>query len=120
MPEPTGNIQETLVASASRTASGESAAFQNRHGSKAIFVLDVSAASGTTPTLDVDVVGVDHEGNEYTLKSFTQAIAVTNEAIYFGLSGDTVLLFLNLKVKWTLGGTSPNFTFSVSRVDIVD
>jgi len=80
------------------------------HGT-AVFYLNVTAASGTNATLDVTVYEVAPDGKEYSLVTFTQATAVTSERK--AVSGPLGYL---IKVKYTIGGTTPSFTFAVSMV----
>jgi hypothetical protein len=72
-------------------------------------VLQVSAASGTTPTLDVKI---QHSSNGTVwadLITFTQQNAVNGE--YATVAG-TVNRYL--RALWTLGGTTPSFNFNVA------
>jgi len=76
------------------------------------FFLDVTAASGTTPTLDVVIETYDPKTNKwYTIITFTQATAVTNE-----MKEKTANLGKRIAIKYTIGGTSPSFTFKVSAM----
>lgn len=73
------------------------------------FYLDVTAASGTSPTLDVDIQEYDEASDKwFTAASFTQATAVTNERITSVINGARV------RALMTIGGTSPSFTFTLS------
>src|ERR1044072_2726207 len=84
----------TAVASAARTTSSNSGVLSGfGNWSKFRAQLNVSAASGTTPTLDVAVEGL--------LDDDVQALDVT------GLFTD------QMRVRWTIGGTTPSFTFDV-------
>jgi len=70
--------------------------------------LDVTAASGTTPTLDV-AVQTSHDGATWTtVASFARATGVGSERKRF--SG----LDRYVRAVATLGGTTPSFTFSVT------
>jgi hypothetical protein len=69
--------------------------------------LDVFAASGTLPTLDV-VVQHSPDGTTWAdLAAFAQKTGVANEWKVFGPCHRFV------RPKWTIGGTSPAFQFSV-------
>lgn len=74
----------------------------------AALYLNVTAASGTTPTLTVTVEDSPDGQTWYTLATFTQATGVTSEAKRvldpFGRY---------LRVSYTVGGTAPSFTFDV-------
>lgn len=97
------------VSSAARVASGngtsvETGSFTEIRG----LVLDVTAASGTNPTLDVRVETSDDNTTWRTISSFAQATTVTNEHKEFGPLGRYV------RIAWTIAGTAtPSFTFSV-------
>ncbi len=74
--------------------------------------LGVTAASGTTPTLDVVVsTASDSTGSNTraaTGSPFAQKAVVSTERKSFtGLDQ-------YYRVAWTVGGASPSFTFSVS------
>jgi hypothetical protein len=100
----------TAVASAARTTSGNQTFGTQDSGKKALRVqLDVTAASGTTPTLDVVIEDTLDGTNWNTIGSaFTQKTTTGRQVI------DIQGLFTGqLRVRWTIGGTTPSFTFSV-------
>lgn len=101
--------QIIMAASAARTATGVSDIFYVPQGI-AVAYLDVTASSGTSETLDVTIVEVDPSNatDVYTIITFTQATGVTNQR-------KTVnpLLGNLIQAKWTHGGTTPSFTFSL-------
>lgn len=71
--------------------------------------LEVTAASGTAPTLDVVIQhSMDGGTNWYDLQAFTQATGRGNE-----LKTITAKFGDQLRVRSTLGGTTPLFTYSV-------
>lgn len=103
-------ITETLVAAAARTASGDSGKLTGWGAAKTIRAqLDVSAASGTTPTLDVVLEDTLDGTNWNTIGTFAQKTAAGREVINI-----TTPFSDRLRVKWTVGGTTPSFTFSVT------
>lgn len=79
---------------------------------EATFFLNVTAASGTSPTLDVVVESKDPSGDVWDdLAVFTQATAVSHQKENVAANlGDRVSL------KYTLGGTDPSFTFTVYAI----
>lgn len=97
------------------TANGNSADFDVSDLHELAVVVDVTAATGTTPTLDIYVESKDANGVYYTLWHPAQIVAAglvstsigdglaTNQAI-----GDTV------RVRWAVTGTTPSFTTSIS------
>lgn len=108
------NTEGTILSSAARTASGNSEDIKLEGGSKLAVFLDVTAASGTSPTLDVVVKAKDPASGKYfTIGTFAQKTAVANEAIFIGGGSDSIFATKTFRVEYTLGGTTPNFTFSV-------
>lgn len=102
--------QKVIVASAARTTSGNSNPESSQFLRDLDLVLDISAASGTTPTLDVSVEQ-SHDGVTWfsvTGQAFAQATAVSTQHKRVTVHAPLV------RVKWTVGGTTPSFTFSVS------
>lgn len=92
-----------------------------------VFYLDVTAASGTTPTLDVDIEEFDPtSGKWFVVSSFSQATGVSNERILSpspanngapykgGLPGQ------QYRVAYAIGGTTPSFTFTVGFAGLTD
>lgn len=133
----------TLLASAARTATGDGAAVSNARLRRAIsllFVLDVTAQSGTTPTLDVEVQArldgvnytelVQFARNTGTVQtralnvkrgiSFTTELTLEADPAVAGTA--TVVNNLDwidtLRVTWAIAGTTPSFTFSVVAYSI--
>lgn len=115
--------EKTLVASATRTASGNGADLECYNLTAAHFFLNVSAASGTTPTLDVKIQGKDPvSGGYFDLVAFLQKTVVSTGRVVIGLGAvddantDNVAnapLPHVIRASWTIGGTTPSFTFSV-------
>jgi hypothetical protein len=107
-----GVLAETLVASAARTTTGNSGVLTGFGPVKTLrLALNVSAASGTTPTLDVVVEDTLDGTNFFTIGGFTQKSGVTAEAINITTPfGDSV------RIRWTIGGTTPSFTFDVRAI----
>ena len=127
----------TLLASAARTASGAGSDVTDTKHERAtalLIVLDVTAQSGTTPTLDV-VIQAKIGSNYVNLCRFSQYGAATGQKL-INVKRDvsfatepapaadpavsTGLLINNhdwldtLKVKYAIAGTTPSYTFSVT------
>lgn len=74
-----------------------------------IFQLVVTAASGTTPTLDVVIEDTIDGVNWFNIATFAQVTgAATQVQRYSGVKGPQV------RARATIGGTTPSFTFSVT------
>lgn len=112
-----GNRTETItpLASAARTASGNSGDIVVSKFREAVIFLDITAVSGTSPTLDMKVQRKDPLSGSYTdwddatAKVFSQKSATGSFAIY--LSDPLAQI---IRISFTIGGSSPSFTFSVS------
>lgn len=104
-----GYAEETIVASAARTASGDSGTVTGFGGASTLRCqLGVTAASGTSPTLDVVIEDTLDGTNWNTVATFSQKTAVSREVV------NVTAPFANrLRVRWTVGGTTPSFSFSV-------
>ena len=100
-----------LLASAARTATNNSSALAVPIGSKVYVLLNVSAASGTTPTLDCKLQWSHDNGTTWaeasSADSLAQKTAAGNEVKEFTAKGS------HLRVVSTIGGTTPSFTYSV-------
>lgn len=98
-----------LVASAARDATFTSDTYEMGELSTLRMNLDVTAASGTTPTLDV-VIQTSNDGstNWQALGTFAQKTAASSERNVFPGADRFV------RVVCTIGGTTPSFTFSLS------
>lgn len=107
---PAPGTTDEVVPSAARTASGNSGVLRGWGvASKLRVQLNVTAAGGTSPTLDVVVEDTLDGTNFNTIGTFTQRTAAGRQVI------DITGLFTDqLQVRWTVGGTSPSFTFTVN------
>lgn len=117
----------SLHANAAETATGTGAGvdLQNQPGydgattSDTGFVahLHVCAASGTTPTLDVEVEDSPDDMTYSTIgtagaATFAQATEPVCERLETSPGQETVERFV--RASWTIGGTTPSFTFVVA------
>jgi len=108
--------QATLHTSAAETATVTGADVDTEQLGSANFYLDVTAVTGTTPTLDVKIQEKDPvSGKYFDLVSFTQQTAISSERKSYGL-GAGELLGKVIRYVATIGGTTPSFTFSLSMV----
>lgn len=100
---------DAAVASGARTATGTGSAFSTQDADSIEATLTVTAASGTTPTLDVTLETSIDDGSTWdTVGAFSQKTAAGSDGHVFGPLGDLC------RWRWTIGGTSPSFTFSVA------
>ncbi|HPP12919.1 MAG TPA: hypothetical protein PKW42_09325 [bacterium] len=100
----------TFLPSAARNTSGQSGSFGLYDMDEILVFLNVSAVSGASSTLDVKVQTQGPDGVWYDLQSFTQKTAAGQEAKAITVFGET------LRIAYTIGGSSPSFTFSVTAV----
>src|SRR5690349_1742879 len=103
-------ITDITVPSAARNANGNSGPIDGWGSAKTLRAqLNVSAASGTTPTLNVLIEdSLDGGVTWNTVGTFAQKTAISREVINV-----TTPFAETLRVSWTVGGTTPNFTFDV-------
>lgn len=102
----------TVVASAARTTSSNSGGIRGRFGESLALLVDVSAVTGTSPTLDLSVEW-SHDGTTFaaaeSADSFAQITGTKTTVKRFDAKGPFY------RVVWATAGTSPSFTFSVSE-----
>jgi hypothetical protein len=97
------------VASARGPRPATSAAFNTDEADSLEATLTVSAASGTTPTLDVTLeTSIDGGTTWTTVAAFAQKTAAGSQGRVFGPLGD------QCRWKWTIAGTTPSFTFAIA------
>src|SRR5688572_8225414 len=105
----------TVVSSAARTTSSETSALTITPGATALnLLLDITAVTGTSPTLDVAIEWSFDGGTTWapadTADTFAQRTAAAKRAKQFTVKAGTY------RIVWTIGGTAtPTFTFSASE-----
>jgi len=102
-----------LLASGARTTSGDTKEHPVVVGdfNEINVFLDVTAVSGTSPTLDVKIVTLDPvSGKWFPLITFDTVTTVDKGMAYAQGIG------AKIAVEWTIGGTAPSFTFSIGAV----
>jgi len=107
------NIGLTYLASASYTANGDSGAnpLSIPYGSVLVLFCNVTAVSGTSPTLDLYVDIRDPcSSNWVNQDKFSTITAVGTYALAVWVRST------QYRVRWVLGGITPSFTFSVGVV----
>jgi len=135
MPYPSSNLRsyaKRVVSSAARTSSSNSGALKLPKGKSYALSLNCSAASGTSPTLDVFVNASFDGGTTFIRQEhFAQLTAASLRNLVFGASGELPAaseaavatgataravqfpLTRDYQIEWVIGGTNPSFTFSV-------
>jgi hypothetical protein len=101
----------TAFASAARTTTANSEAFDVGDSTNLVAYLSVTAASGTTPTLDVKFQDSPDGGTTWfdiAGLAFTQATGATSE-----VKVATRVYSKTVRCVATIAGTTPSFTFSV-------
>lgn len=91
-----------------KTATGNSGPVDVSQADQLRIYLRITAVSGTTPTLVVTVEDSPDGTNYYPVASFASKNAVGSDVLNItGPFSD------NLRITWTIGGTTPSFTFEV-------
>lgn len=98
----------TLHASAAMTATGSGTGVELGDSGTLILTLDVTAASGTTPSMTVSVETSEDNSTWRTLGSFTAKTAAGAERKSFPGVDQYA------RATWTITGTTPSFTFTVT------
>lgn len=102
------NRPEAEVVSGARTTSGVFAVFSTNEARELEATLNVTAVSGTSPSLTVFLETSVDGTNFDTVGSFPAATGATTRGKVFGPLGDTC------RWSYTISGTTPSFTFSVA------
>jgi hypothetical protein len=105
----------TILPLAARTTSGNQPVGEDR-GDNVCLQVNITAVSGTTPTLDISVEW-SMEGTIWTpaavADNFAQFTTVTGLVKTFTTKGPFY------RVVYTIGGTTPSFTFAVRSYETV-
>jgi len=115
------NKARTIFASAAVTASGDSGVIDNSDAFAGNFVFDITALTGTTPTVTFTVEGIDSQsGKAYTILASAALSAVATTVLKVGPSLTAAANLVandhlpkQFRVKWVITGTTPSITFSV-------
>jgi len=104
-------------ASAVQTTNGVSANLPVAGYRELLVEANVTAVSGTTPTLTLAVDSLGADGVWYTLWTSAAVTAVGQTVAHLGVGAATNVAFgATVRLRWTMGGTTPSFTFSVSII----
>lgn len=106
--------QDELLPSAARTTSGRSDQFDvGGYASAAVIEIRVTAVAGTTPTLDVDLEDT-FDGTNWNKVADINSAAITAAGVtVVRLNLANTPTTNRLRLNYTVGGTTPSFTFSV-------
>jgi len=124
------NTEAAILASGTRTVTGNSSDQRNYNARGITLFIDVTAVSGTSPTLDIYVQGKDPVTGKYfnIAKSVTiTSVQATGLIVYPGVTDvfamvdaeNDVPLPRTWRIRYVIGGTNPSFTFSVGGMYIV-
>jgi hypothetical protein len=117
------NISVALDTSAARTASGNGATFTNHNARGVSFWINVTAVSGTVPTMTIRIQWSPDNGTTWIDMDATnlQTSSITGNGNFVlrlgpGLPAAATLSANQLaprlmRLAWTIGGTTPSFTF---------
>ncbi len=97
-----------ILESLTRSTSGSSNTVQAAGGESLRCQLNVTAASGTSPTLTVIIEDTIDNTNFNTIATFTQRTAPGREILNV-----TTPFAENLRVSWSITGASASFVFAV-------
>jgi len=124
-----GNTALSVEASSAKTTTGQGATQTNHNARGVQLVVNVSAATGTSPTLVVRAQVQDPVSSNWVdiPGAATASITGTGQTlltIYPGANpvANAVVsqpLGRNFRLAWTIGGTTPSFTFSVGALFIL-
>lgn len=114
-------MEQKLLARVSAAAASSAGAAVDLDSLQGVFYLDVTAGTGTTPTLDVDIEELDLvSGKWFAIASFTQATGVTNERILSPGPANNGAPYVGglpgrrYRAAYAIGGGTPSFDFTVS------
>lgn len=109
--EQSGVVPRTATATATTREYPELGAFD-----RATFLLDVSAASGTTPSMTVVVSGYNPLADKWhPVATFPAQTAATGAgAVITPITAN--IDYQTYRVTWTITGTTPSFTFSLGAI----
>ena len=99
---------------ATRTATGQTSGIDLRlYDGDVMLLLDSAAGTGTSPTLDVTIEDSADNSSFAAISgaAFTQVGAAAS-AQKLVISKDSARRYV--RIKYTIGGTTPSFTFSVN------
>ena len=104
---------DVVMSSAARTASGASDQFTAKAITAIVVEVDVTAASGTSPTLDLDLED-SFDGTTWNKVADVNSANITAAGVTVKrLNLKDTPVTGRLRFSYTVGGTTPSFTFTV-------
>lgn len=103
------HVNRIDVTSAARTTSGDSGTLDSNGFGMAVFFINITAVSGTTPTMQISF-DVSEDGSNWSelIKTVRFTAATTYREQRISLSAKYY------RYRWTIAGTTPSFTFSMT------
>ena len=110
------------------TATSYSAAYTNNMMTRARFLINVSAVSGTSPSLVVGLQAQNPVSGTWVTVTSQAAITATGDFVYLTGPGsgttsgvtDTEFVPVNWRLAFTITGTTPSFTFGGVAVELCE
>lgn len=102
-----------ILTSAARTATAQSNAFSVGGNDELAVLVDVTAVSGTSPSMTVNVEWSHDNVNWFSadpVDQFTAITAAAKKVKLFSVKG------LYARLNYTITGTTPSFTFSANSI----
>lgn len=104
-------------ASAAATTSGNSGDLAVDSFSELAVDINITAISGTTPTIQFFVDRKGNDGIYYVIYTGSSINTVQAVSVSLGAGmGQSVSFGTTARLRWTIGGTTPSFTFSASII----
>ena len=100
-------------ASAAATATGQSAGFPTGYQNTIDVFIDITAVSGTTPSMTVNIEWSNDNATWFqgdTADAFTAATAAQKRVKEFAVKGQYA------RLNYTISGTTPSFTFAATAL----
>jgi hypothetical protein len=113
-----------IHASLPETVTGQSAVVTNYNASGAVFFFDVTAVSGTTPSLTFKLQAFDTTSGKFVDVAGAATVAITATGTFALAVAPGITVVANAaiaaqlpfawRIVWTITGTTPSFTFTAS------
>jgi hypothetical protein len=117
---PAGTNEQASVGQITVAGAGNSRTYGIASGAaRAIFFLDVSAISGTTPSLTVFIEGLDPGSGKWQQIVVFPAQTALSAGSLAPLTADP-LYYQQIRCRWTLTGTTPSATFSCGTIMLAE